>query len=79
MGEATKDILYTISIHQGDNLVPLHFNIFFQAALDSLKHMWEENSLLIPKVQYFPVTKVGNLRGHLHDQSIRIGKEFYFK
>eukprot|EP00957_Ditylum_brightwellii_P110432 8421878-Ditylum_brightwellii.AAC.1 len=32
VGAATKDIPYTIGVHQGDNLAPLLLNIFFQAA-----------------------------------------------
>eukprot|EP00957_Ditylum_brightwellii_P105121 8012978-Ditylum_brightwellii.AAC.1 len=79
VGKATMNIPYTIGVHQGNNLAPLLFNIFFQAALDSLEQIWGENSLPIPKFCYFPVAKSGNLRGCLHGQSIRIGKEFPFK
>eukprot|EP00957_Ditylum_brightwellii_P141458 10776648-Ditylum_brightwellii.AAC.1 len=43
VGDATKDIPYTMGVHQGDDLAPLLFNIFFQAALDSLESTWEEN------------------------------------
>eukprot|EP00957_Ditylum_brightwellii_P158630 12073986-Ditylum_brightwellii.AAC.1 len=44
VGEATQEIPYTIGVHQGDNLVPLLFNIFFQAALDSLEKVWSEHA-----------------------------------
>eukprot|EP00957_Ditylum_brightwellii_P065166 4942754-Ditylum_brightwellii.AAC.1 len=66
------DIPYTIGVHQGDNLTPLLFNIFFQAALDSLEQIWEDNLLPIPKFRYFPVAKSCNFRGRLRGQSIRI-------
>eukprot|EP00957_Ditylum_brightwellii_P126846 9669230-Ditylum_brightwellii.AAC.1 len=30
VGASTKEILYTIGVHQGDNLAPLLFNIIFK-------------------------------------------------
>eukprot|EP00957_Ditylum_brightwellii_P133251 10160533-Ditylum_brightwellii.AAC.1 len=57
VGKATADIPYTIGVHQGNNLALLLFNIFFQAALDSLEQICEENLLPIPKFRYFPVAK----------------------
>eukprot|EP00957_Ditylum_brightwellii_P184104 14023440-Ditylum_brightwellii.AAC.1 len=54
VGAATKEIPYKIAVHQGDNLAPLLFNIFFQAALDSLESIWD---IPIPKFWYFPTAK----------------------
>ena len=34
---AEEFIKYIIGVHQGNNLAPLLFNLFFQAAIDSLK------------------------------------------
>ena len=36
VGKTKLKIPYTIGIHQGDNLAPILFNIFFQAAIDTL-------------------------------------------
>eukprot|EP00957_Ditylum_brightwellii_P147442 11226840-Ditylum_brightwellii.AAC.1 len=79
VGEATKEIPYTIGVHQGDNFAPLLFNIFFQAALDSLEKVWSEHSLPIPTLRYFPTAKSGKFCGPLQGQSIHIGKEFPFE
>ena len=73
--KATKSILYTICVHQGDNLAPLLFNIFFQAALDSLDSVWD---LELPKFRFFPTAKSGKPRGRLGCQQIAHGKEFSF-
>eukprot|EP00957_Ditylum_brightwellii_P155104 11806849-Ditylum_brightwellii.AAC.1 len=54
VGATTKEIPYTIGVHQGDNLAPLLFNIFFQAALDSLESVWD---VPVPKFWYFPTAK----------------------
>eukprot|EP00957_Ditylum_brightwellii_P091984 7003541-Ditylum_brightwellii.AAC.1 len=70
VGEATKEIPYTIGVHQGDDLAPLLFNIFFQAALDSLEKVWLEHSLLIPMFRYFPMAKSGKFRSWIQGQSI---------
>eukprot|EP00957_Ditylum_brightwellii_P066863 5074214-Ditylum_brightwellii.AAC.1 len=77
--EATKEIPYTIGVHQGDNLAPLLFIIFFQAVLDSLEKVWTEHSLPIPMFCYFPMAKSGKFCGRLRGQSIRIRKEFPFE
>eukprot|EP00957_Ditylum_brightwellii_P012250 925497-Ditylum_brightwellii.AAC.1 len=79
LGEATKEIPYTIGVHQGDNLASVPLNIFFQAVLDSLEKVWSENSLPIPTFCYFPTAKSGKFCGWLRGQSIRIGKEFSFE
>ena len=36
VGEATSFIPYTIGVYQGNNLAPILFNLFFQAAVESL-------------------------------------------
>ena len=36
VGKTKLKIPYTIGVHQGDNLAPILFNIFFQAAIDTL-------------------------------------------
>eukprot|EP00957_Ditylum_brightwellii_P026413 1997903-Ditylum_brightwellii.AAC.1 len=72
VGEAKMDIPYSIGVHQGDNLAPLHFNIFFQAALDSMESIWEESLLPLPKFWFFPNAKSGAPRGCLCGQNIQI-------
>eukprot|EP00957_Ditylum_brightwellii_P170180 12954799-Ditylum_brightwellii.AAC.1 len=79
VGEATMDIPCSIGVYQGDDLAPLLFNIFFQAALDLLESIWEENLLPLPKFRFFSNAKSGAPRGRLREQSIWIGKEFSFE
>ena len=49
VGKTTELILYSIGVQQGDNLAPLLFNLFFQAALESLEPVWTENNLPVPQ------------------------------
>eukprot|EP00957_Ditylum_brightwellii_P009225 698182-Ditylum_brightwellii.AAC.1 len=79
VGEAAKKTPYTIGEHQGDNLAPLLFNIFFQSALNLLEKVWSEHSLPIPMFHYFPMAKSGKFCGRLRGQSIHIGKELSFE
>eukprot|EP00957_Ditylum_brightwellii_P188411 14343036-Ditylum_brightwellii.AAC.1 len=76
VGATTKEISYTIGVHQGSNLAMLLFNIFSQAALDSLESVC---GIPIPKFQYFPTAKSGKPRGRLRGQAIAHKKEFSFE
>ena len=46
VGEATSSIPYTIGVHQCDNLAPILFNHFFQAAVESLAATWESDHFI---------------------------------
>ena len=41
VGSTEKKIPYTIGVHQEDNLAPILFNLFFQAAVKSFGVLWE--------------------------------------
>ena len=46
--KAKKTIPYTIGVHQGNNLAPILFNIFFQAAIDALSSQWITHQIQKP-------------------------------
>ena len=74
VGEATSSIPYIIGVHQGDNLAPILFNLFFQAAVESLAATWEsDHSITTPKFRWFPKDK-----GRLRKQGKAKGVEFEF-
>ena len=74
VGSAESAIPYTIGVHQGDNLTPILFSLFFQAAVESLPATWEnEHSINIPKFRWFPKDK-----GRLRKQGKAKGVEFKF-
>ena len=68
-----------IGVHQCDNLAPLLFNIFFQAALESLEKVWTSNGLTKPSFRWFPTAKSGKLRGRLLRQKQAAGQPFSFE
>jgi len=78
VGEAEERIPYTIGVHQGDNLAPLLFLLFFQAAIDSLKKEWEKEQIKCPEFKRFPDTQKGVPRGRLRGQGKANGKIFDF-
>eukprot|EP00957_Ditylum_brightwellii_P016302 1226068-Ditylum_brightwellii.AAC.1 len=78
VGKASETILYTIGVHQGDNLAPLLFNLFFQAALESLEHFWQTECFPILQFCWFPTCKNGRIKGRLHRQGKAKGKSFGF-
>ena len=60
--KAKKTIPYTIGVHQGNNLAPILFNIFFQAAIDTLSSQWTTHQIQKPTFQWFPSKRQGRLR-----------------
>eukprot|EP00559_Dactyliosolen_fragilissimus_P001762 CAMPEP_0184862080 /NCGR_PEP_ID=MMETSP0580-20130426/6610_1 /TAXON_ID=1118495 /ORGANISM="Dactyliosolen fragilissimus" /LENGTH=561 /DNA_ID=CAMNT_0027359803 /DNA_START=327 /DNA_END=2009 /DNA_ORIENTATION=+ len=73
VGKVSKSIPYTIGVHQGDNLAPILFNIFFQAAVESLDSQWEENNIPKPEFRWHRSEKRGRLR---RQNSTAIGTPF---
>ena len=56
VGKSKKTITYFIGVHQGDNLAPILFNIFFEAAVSTLTHAREDNENNTPSFHWFPNT-----------------------
>jgi hypothetical protein len=54
VGKATEEILYSIGVHQGDNLAPLLFNIFFKLHLNRWKKFGHLMASLNPRSGGFP-------------------------
>lgn len=79
VGEATEEINNTIGVQQGDNIGPLLFNIFFQAALHSLEKVWEENGRSLVSFCWFPTSKSGKIRCMLCGQAQAKGSNFHLK
>ena len=76
VGKAKKTIPYTIGVHQGDNLAPILFNLFFQAAIDSLETEWIKNQIERPTFKWFS----SDSRGRLRNQSpSTIGHPFSYE
>ena len=72
VGKLKKKITYSISVHQGDNLAPILFNIFFEAAVSTLTHAWQDNEINNPSFHWFP----NNLHGRLQQQRKAKGQTF---
>eukprot|EP00957_Ditylum_brightwellii_P045829 3477121-Ditylum_brightwellii.AAC.1 len=68
-----------IGVHQGDNLAPPLFNLFFQAALESLETAWELENIPVLKFQWFLTSRNGCLNSCLHQQGKAQGSEFRLK
>ena len=65
VGKTKLKIPYTIGVHQGDNLAPILFNIFFQAAINTLSSQWTTHQIQKPTFQWFPSKR----QGRLHNQN----------
>jgi hypothetical protein len=78
IGDAEEKIPYSIGVHQGDNLAPLLFLLFFQATIDSLKKKWESEQIKCPEFHRFQDTKKGKPRGRLRGQGKAKGTTFDF-
>eukprot|EP00957_Ditylum_brightwellii_P110799 8450738-Ditylum_brightwellii.AAC.1 len=59
VGGAREHIMYTIDVHQGDNLAPLLYLLFFQAAINMLKKEWESEQIKCPEFKILPETQKG--------------------
>lgn len=55
------------------------FNLFFQAALESLETVWDPENILIPKFRWFPTSRNGRVNGLLRHQRKAQGSEFGFE
>ena len=64
IGKSKKTITYSIGVHQGDNLAPIIFNIFFEATVSTLTHAWQENKISYPLFHWF----LNNLHSRLQQQ-----------
>ena len=72
IGKLKKTITYSIGVHQGDNLAPIIFNIFFESAISTLTHAWQENKINSPSFHWF----LNNLHSRLLQQRKVKGQTF---
>mgnify|MGYP003333642019 FL=1 len=80
VGKTKMKIPYTIGVHQGDNLAPILFNIFFQAAIDTLSSQWTTHQIQKPTFKWFPSERQGRLRNQnvtAIGQSFEMWKSLY--
>ena len=76
-GKETSFLKYLSGVHQGDPLAPLLFVLVYQACMETLDVV-RDNDLAPLPFRYFPDTKTGSPRGRLTGQRPAKGTPFSF-